>query len=94
VLGDRRQSLVEDEVQAAMVGANDKAATLEIRPPMAHRLNQPNELSLICGQFRVARCDGLAEECDSAGALMENRAEAGAGGVALDNELAVESRQL
>jgi hypothetical protein len=47
VLGDRRQPLVQDEAEVAVVRANHIAAPPEVRVPMPHRLDLPNELALI-----------------------------------------------
>ena len=85
----RRQALVEDEAQAAMISTDDEAAPPQVRPPVAHRLDKPDELAFIGGELSVTRRDGLAEEGEGPGALVKNGAEIGAQCIALDDEFPV-----
>jgi len=80
------QSLIEDELQQLMVGADDEGAAPQIWAPVANCLSQANELALICSKATVARGQGTAEEGDRTAILMEYRANAGAGSVALNEE--------
>jgi hypothetical protein len=59
---------------------------------MAHHLDEPDELTLICDQLGVARGEWPTEEGHRAGP-MEHCTNVGARGVALDNELKVEGRR-
>jgi len=61
---------------------------------MAHCLDQPYEFSLICWEFGVMRSHRAAEERDGATTLVQDRAEPGSGGVAVDDEARSEIRQL
>jgi hypothetical protein len=47
VLRDRREMLVEEELQAVVVGADEERAHPKVRPPVVHGVHQPNELPLI-----------------------------------------------
>ena len=53
---------------------------------MLHRLDQADKLAFVGRELRVLRRDGPAVERDGAVILMQDRAEARAGGVAIDNE--------
>jgi hypothetical protein len=61
---------------------------------VVNRLDEPNELTLIRGQLGVARGEWPTEEGHQTGALMEHHTNAGARGVALDDELMVEDGKL
>ena len=54
VLRDRRQSLVEEVLQAVVVGTDQEAAPPEVGPPKPHSLYQANELPLVGRQLDVA----------------------------------------
>lgn len=59
---NRLESLVEEELQAVVVGANGESVTPQVWVPMADNLNQAYELPLISSQFRMARGNVAAEE--------------------------------
>jgi len=61
---------------------------------VAHRLDQPDELTLICRELGVVRSHRATEEGDGAAILVQDRAKPGAGGVTVDNEARGEIRQL
>ena len=43
---------------------------------MSHRLDEANQLAFVGGELGVVRRDGLAEERNWPGALMQHRSEA------------------
>jgi hypothetical protein len=53
-----------------MVGADDELPALEIGSPMAHRLDEANELALVGRQFGMLQCDGPTVEHDRATSLV------------------------
>ena len=61
---------------------------------MTNSLNEADQLAFIRRELSVARGDGPAEEREGAVALMKNGAKAGPRRVALDDEVAVEVREL
>jgi hypothetical protein len=48
VLRYGRQTLVEDELEAAMISMNSERLPSQVRSPIAYNFDEPNELSLIC----------------------------------------------
>jgi hypothetical protein len=61
---------------------------------MAHRLNKPNQLALICYHFEVACGERPAEEGYGRAILMEHGTEARSGGVAVHDECGGEVRKV
>lgn len=51
MLGDSRQSLIKQELQTIVVGANEEP---QVRALVPHRLHQADELALVCRQLVVA----------------------------------------
>ena len=47
MLRNRRQALVEEELEAPVVGSDGERPTPEVRPPMTDSLDQPNQLTFI-----------------------------------------------
>lgn len=68
MLWNSGETLIQEEAQAAVVGADEEAA------PMADRLDEANQLAFVGSELGVARCSQLAEECHQVGALMKNSA--------------------
>jgi hypothetical protein len=60
---------------------------------VAHRLDQPNKLALVYRELVMASGEGAAEEGQRSLALVEDGAEADAGGVTVHHERHVEVRQ-
>lgn len=77
-----------------MISAHHETATPQIRPPVSHSLNKPDELALVGGQLGVPGRDGLAVERHRPCALMQDGAEPRTGGVTFNNEVLGEVRQL
>ena len=48
------EALVEEELQAVVVGADAEAAALKIRPPVSYSLNETDQLTLVGRQLVVA----------------------------------------
>jgi hypothetical protein len=94
VLRHCRQSLVEEVLQAVVVSADGEMTTPKIGPPMAHRLNQADQLPLVSGKLEVLRRKGTAEERHRSRALVKDGAEARTGGVAVHDEGLLEVRHL
>jgi hypothetical protein len=49
MLRDGGEALVEEVLQAVVVGLDDEAPPPEIRPPVSYRLDEADELTLVCG---------------------------------------------
>jgi hypothetical protein len=90
VLRDNRQVLVEQELQAEVVCADEEWTPPQIRLPMPHRLDEPNQLMLVCHQLHVPWQDLPAEEGDNAVTLVKNGTKPGAGRITLNDEVLVE----
>ena len=46
------ESLIKQELQAVVVRAHTERPAPQIRPPLAHRLDQPDQLAAYCGGAR------------------------------------------
>jgi hypothetical protein len=68
--------------------------TPQIGPPMAHRLNQADQLPLISGKLEVPHRKGAAEERHRSRVLVKDDAEARTGGVTVHDEGLLEVRHL
>jgi hypothetical protein len=93
VLRDRRKALVEEELQAVVVSADDERSTPQVRPLVADDMDQPNELALISYQGAMAWRDRPAKGGDRVLILEKDRPKAMGGCVALDDEPLGEVRQ-
>ena len=86
--------LGEEELQSVVVGTDDESVPPEVGPPMPDRLHQTYEFAFVWRGLEVACGKRLAEEGDRPVILVQHRAEARAGGVAVDDEVAGEVRQV
>jgi hypothetical protein len=64
MLRDGGEALVEEVLQTVVVGLDDEAPPPEMRPLVLYRLDEADELALICGLRAVARHHMPAEESD------------------------------
>ena len=80
------QALVQEVFQAVVICPNGEAAPPEVWTPVTHRLDQANELTLICCQGVMSRCDLPAEEGDGVSLLDEDSTKPVGRCVALDDE--------
>jgi hypothetical protein len=62
MLGNHHEPLVEQVLEAVMIGLDDEPATLKVRPPVPNRLNKADELTLIGSKGVVAGRHGPAVE--------------------------------
>jgi len=76
-----------------VVRLDDEAAAPQIWPPMAHRKDEPDELSLIRREGAVSGHHWPAEERDGVALLDEHGPKHVGGGVALNDEQLSEVRQ-
>lgn len=77
-----------------MISSDAERPCPEVRSPVADGLNQLDELPFIGCQFGVSGSDRMAEEGDRALALVEDIAKTRAGGITLNENLAVEVGQM
>jgi hypothetical protein len=70
VLRDRRQSLIQQILQAEMVRPDYELPQPEVRMPMSDGFDQANQLPLIGSKFGMVCRDGVAEERDGPCALV------------------------
>lgn len=81
--------MIEEELEAAVVSADEEPTPPQVRPPMPRRLDQPDQLPLIRRKLVVAGSKGPAEEGQGAGPLVKNGTETRTGRVAIEDELEV-----
>lgn len=79
VLWDCREALVEDELEAPVVGSNGECVTLDIRTPMLDTLDQDYELALISRELGVVRGGDSTEVHHGAIALVQHSTKLGIG---------------
>jgi len=72
MLWNRGEALIQHVLQRKMIGTNDETMTPKVGSPVPDRLNQADELALISSHLQVARREGLAEEGQGSGALMQD----------------------
>jgi hypothetical protein len=76
MLRDRREALIEQELQVVVIGFDEEATPLEVRPPIANGLDQADELAFVGGEGAVSWRYRPAEERHRVALLDEDRAEA------------------
>jgi hypothetical protein len=59
-----------------MVRAQDERPSPQIRPPVPHRLDEPDQLPLVGSELGMMRVDGATKERQWPVALVQDRAEA------------------
>jgi hypothetical protein len=69
MLGDSRQSLVHQVLEAVVVGLDDEVAAPKVRPPMADDVHQADQLALVRREGAVPGCHRAAEERDRVAVL-------------------------
>jgi hypothetical protein len=94
VLRNGGEALVQEVLQAIVISPHEELAPPQVRTPVSHRLNQPNELPLVCCQLQMPGGKRSAEERDGSGSLVEHGAKPNPGRVAVDDEQLVEVRHL
>jgi hypothetical protein len=94
VLRDGGEALVQQELEAVVVRTHTERPTPKIRSPVAHRLDQPDKLALICRELVMASGEGAAEEGQRSLTLVEDGVKADARGVAVHHEWHDEIRHL
>jgi hypothetical protein len=94
VLWNRGQLLVEEEFEVVVIRLDHERSAPQIQLLVVHGMHQPNQFSLISREFGMAGSDRLAAERHRPGALVQDRAKPGPGGVTFHDELAVEIGQL
>jgi hypothetical protein len=62
VLRDGGEVLVQQELEAVVVHTHMERPTPKVRSPVAHRLDQPDKLALVCHELVMASGEGAAEE--------------------------------
>lgn len=80
------EPLVEQELEAVMVRAHQELPTPKIRAPVAHCLDQANELTLVRRQLGMAGSNLATEESNGADALIQDRPKPRPRCVALHDE--------
>jgi len=73
-----------------VVGADEEVVSPKIGPPVAHCLNQADQLPLVGCQLEVASGEGSAEEGEGSDVLMKDRAKPRARRITVHHELSVE----
>jgi hypothetical protein len=59
MLRDRREALIEQVLQVVVIGLDEEAMALEVRPPVADGLDKADELALIGSEGAVSFAIGL-----------------------------------
>ncbi|KAJ1255698.1 hypothetical protein BS78_K170100 [Paspalum vaginatum] len=78
--------LIQEELQAVVVGPDDEGAPPQIGAPVTNRLHQPDQLTLVSRELEVAGSERPDEEREGPDALVEDGAKPYAGGIAVDDE--------
>ena len=86
MLRDRREALIEQVLQAIVIGLDEEATTPEVRPPVADDLDKADELALIGSEGAVSWRYRPAEKCHRVALLDEDHAQAVRRSVAFDDE--------
>ena len=94
MLRDRREPLVEEVFEAPVVRANRECPPPQVRAPVSDSFDEADQLALVRWQFGVLWGQRSAEESQRPIALVKDGTEAGAGGVAVDEETLGEVREL
>ena len=94
MLRHRRQTLVQQELEAVVIGADPERPAPKIWPPVVHRLDQADDLLLVRRKLKVAGGERVTEEGEWPLVPMKDRPKPHTGGVAVNNKWAVESRHL
>jgi hypothetical protein len=58
------QPLVEEELQAEVIGADGECLSPQIQSPMTDGVDEADEFALVCCQLGVSRCYRMTEERD------------------------------
>ena len=75
MLGDRREPLIKQVLEAIVVRLDDESTPPQVRPPVSNGVDKADELPLISGEGLVAWRDGSTEESDRVALLGEHGAE-------------------
>jgi len=94
VLRNGGKPLVQEVLEAAVIGADDELPRPELRPPMPDNLDEADKFALVRSKLGMFWGNRATEERDRSVSLMKHRAKARAGGVTVDDEGLVEVRQL
>lgn len=92
LLGYHREALVEDELEALVVGAGGERTTPNIRPQMTNGLDQADELALISRELGVVGGNGVVEVRHDTIALVWHNTKPCTRSVTVNNEALVEVR--
>jgi hypothetical protein len=89
VLQNGGEALIQQVFHCYVVGVHHERLCLEVQVPMAHSLDEADEIPLICGQHGVLQGDGPAVEGNRAAVLMQNNTEPRARSIVVDDEGAI-----
>jgi hypothetical protein len=64
MLRKRREPLVQQVLEAVVVGFDDEPASPKVWPPVSDRQDEADELPFVSRQRLMPGCDSPAEECD------------------------------
>jgi hypothetical protein len=64
MLWNRREPLIQQVLEAVVVGFDDEPASPKVRPPVPDRHDEPNELPFVGRQRLMSVCDSPTEESD------------------------------
>jgi hypothetical protein len=92
VLRNGGQAQVQQILQVVVIRLDCETAPLEVWPPVAHRLDQTNELTLVGCQGLMSRCHRPTEEGDRMPLLDEDSTKPVGRRVAFDDKGLVEGR--
>jgi hypothetical protein len=86
VLGNRREPLVQEVLEAKVIGSYDERSRPKVGPLVPHGLDETDELTLVRRELEVMWRNGVGEECQWACTLVKHHAEVGARHITVNNE--------
>jgi hypothetical protein len=83
VLRNHGQLLIKQVFEVKVLCPDDECPCPQVRPPVAHCLDEADQFTLISGKLGVVRGDGATEKCDWSNSMVQDDAEPSAGRVAV-----------
>lgn len=94
MLRNRGQALIEHELEGVVVYADGEVAPLEVRPPVAHGQDEPDQLVFVGSEFVMTCRERVTEEHEGVVPLVKHRPEPRDGCITVHQERFVEVREL
>ena len=86
VLRDGREPLIQQVLKAVVIGLDDEATAPQVRPPMPHGVNEPNELAFVRRQSAMPWSHLPAEKSHRMSFLNKNSTKPVRGGITFNDK--------